>query len=190
MIFLRLYLLTGLIVHKLVWQVTKRRTAGSASPATSDTTAFADLAKAGKATIVILLVAQTLGLQIAPIMSEPHRLQVVGVVIYTLGLAVAILGRLQLGDNWSDIEAARIRPQHAVVSAGVYRYIRHPIYAGDLLSLVGFELALNSWLVLGVAFLLPVVVDRALREERMLAAALPDYVAYCTRTKRFVPYVV
>src|SRR5262249_53521612 len=135
MIFLRLYLLTGLIVHKLVWEVGKRRTAGAASPAPSGATAFADLAKAGKATIVIVLLAQTLGLQIAPIMSEPHYLQVIGVAIYTLGLAVAILGRLQLGDKWSDIEAARILPQHAVVSAGVYRYIRHPIYAGDLLAL-------------------------------------------------------
>ena len=189
MIFLRLYLLVGLVVHKLVWEVRKRRSP-AASPPTSNATAFANLAKAGKGTIVIVLVAQALGLDIAPIMSEPQSLRALGVSIYTLGLAVAILGRWQLGDNWAHIEAARILPRQAVVSAGVYRYVRHPIYAGDLLSFVGFELALNSWLVLGVAFLLPVVVERALREERMLAAALPDYVAYCARTKRFVPYVV
>ena len=60
--------------------------------------------------------------------------------------------------NWSDIETAEVLCEHAVVSHGVYRYVRHPIYIGDIALLVGLELALNSWLVLGALAIAPIVV--------------------------------
>jgi protein-S-isoprenylcysteine O-methyltransferase Ste14 len=98
--------------------------------------------------------------------------------------------RWQLGSNWSDIESARVMPEHAVVSRGIYRYVRHPIYAGDVVMLIGLELALNSWLVLGALALAPVVMRQAIGEERTLRARLPGYAEYCARTKRFIPFVM
>jgi len=80
-------------------------------------------------------------------------LRTVGLLIYLGGLALAIAGRLGLGSNWVDLEDSRVLPRHAVVSSGIYRFIRHPIYTGDLLLLAGLQLALNSWLV--VAVLIP-----------------------------------
>jgi protein-S-isoprenylcysteine O-methyltransferase Ste14 len=77
-----------------------------------------------------------------------------------------------------------------VVAYGVFRYIRHPIYVGDLLLLLGLELSLNSWLVLAVVCMIPGVLRQAVREERMLVIALPGYAAYCARTKRFIPFLV
>ncbi len=80
--------------------------------------------------------------------------------------------------------------EQAVVSNGPYRLIRHPIYVGDLMLLFGLELALNSWLVLGVLLLAPIVLRQAVQEEKKLALALPGYQEYCANTKRFIPFVV
>jgi protein-S-isoprenylcysteine O-methyltransferase Ste14 len=85
---------------------------------------------------------------------------------------------------------AQVGQQQEVVSNGIYRYIRHPIYAGDLLLLFGFELALNSWLVFAIMLLVPVVLRRAVLEEKLLATRLRGYDSYARRTKRFIPFVV
>ena len=81
-------------------------------------------------------------------------------------------------------------PGQSVVERGIYRYIRHPIYTGDLVLLGGLQLALNSWLVLAVAPLAAVVIRRTLAEEALLDQRLAGYRAYCARTKRFIPFVV
>jgi protein-S-isoprenylcysteine O-methyltransferase Ste14 len=187
MIGLRVYLLAGLVAHKLVWEVLKRRDAVSQPP---PATAPLTLIKAAKLVILLGLVAQTMLPDIFPITTAAWPLRLSGVLLYTVGLCVAILGRIGLGRNWSDIEAPRILRQHEVVANGVYRYIRHPIYVGDLLLLLGLQLSLNSWLVVSVGFVIPFVLHRAVREERALSEAVPGYDAYCMRTKRFFPFVV
>jgi protein-S-isoprenylcysteine O-methyltransferase Ste14 len=188
----RFYLLAGLVVHKAVWELFKRRqpVAAPTSPRAREWPGVVAGAKAAKLLVLLGLVAQTLVPEVLPIATDGAPLRPLGLALYTLGLGTALLARMQLGANWADIESARVLPCQTVVSGGLYRYIRHPIYTGDLLLLAGFELSLNSWLVLGVALLIPFVVHSALREERMLRAALAGYDAYCARTKRFVPYVV
>ena len=79
--------------------------------------------------------------------------------------------------------------QPHVVDRGLYRFIRHPIYAGDLLLLAGLELSLNSWLVVGVALLTPVVMWKAMQEEKGLMTSVNGYAEYAQRTRRFVPWV-
>jgi protein-S-isoprenylcysteine O-methyltransferase Ste14 len=96
---------------------------------------------------------------------------------------------VQLGRSWADIEDAGVHSKQRLVDRGLYAFIRHPIYTGDIVMLLGLELALNSWLVLGIVVLAPVVARQAIREEAMLARTLPDYDAYRRRTKRFVPFV-
>ena len=190
MAILRLYLLLGLVAHKLLWEWMKRRRPRRSTA----TNARRRVIRAVKILILVGLVLQTLVPEswVAP-SSLPRDLvatRLAGVVVYTVGLALAMLGRLQLGDNWSDIEAARVAPDHQIVDQGVYRFIRHPIYVGDLLLLIGFELALNSWLVLAALALVPIVLRQAIREERLLVGSLAGYAEYCRRTKRFVPFVV
>jgi protein-S-isoprenylcysteine O-methyltransferase Ste14 len=116
-------------------------------------------------------------------------LQIVGMVIYCVGLATAILGRIQLGANWSNLEDYQVLQEQSLVTHGVYRYIRHPIYTGDFLLLLGLQLALNSWLVLGVLILLPIIIRQTSAEEHLMAHAFPQYNAYRARTKRFIPYL-
>ncbi len=184
---LRAYLLSGLVVHKLVWEIWKRRSPPDRPRKEISGRALA--AKAAKLCILAVIVAQTLLPDLWPLATEPQLLRITGAILYTAGLALAVTARIQLGESWSDIETERARPDQPLVSRGVYRYLRHPIYAGDLLLLFGLELALNSWLVLAVVLLVPVVVRQALREEFLLATVVPGYEDYCRRTKRFIPLV-
>jgi protein-S-isoprenylcysteine O-methyltransferase Ste14 len=187
---LRAYLLAGLVGHKVVWEILKRRQGLASGGPTPSRSVLATLLKAAKVAILAFLVAQTLLPEVLPILEDATPLRILGVPLYTLGLAIAVCGRLQLGDNWADIEAAQVLQHQTVVATGLYRYIRHPIYTGDLIMLLGLELSLNSWLVLGVATLVPYVVRRAVREERMLAERLPGYATYQAATWRFVPFVM
>ncbi len=84
----------------------------------------------------------------------------------------------------------QIQQEQGLVTQGIYQYIRHPIYTGDVLLLLGLELALNSWLVLGVPVIAVIVVWQALAEERVLAQAFPNYREYQTQSKMFIRFVV
>jgi protein-S-isoprenylcysteine O-methyltransferase Ste14 len=199
MLVLRIYLLSGLLAHKAVWEILKRRQKGGIAnfestfrkaEKPSRREVLISAVKAVKIAILLAIAVQTLLPDILPISQEPMLLRIAGTLIYSAGLIIAIRGRTELGTNWSDIEAARVSHQHAVVSNGPYRLIRHPIYVGDLMLLFGLELALNSWLVLGALLLAPVVLGQAVREEKKLVQVLPGYQAYCANTKRFIPFVI
>lgn len=80
---------------------------------------------------------------------------------------------------------------HAVVTTGPYAVVRHPMYAGAIGFVLGAPLLLGSWpgLVLGLIMFMAFGY-RAVREERTLAAQLPDYADYAERVRyRFFPYV-
>jgi protein-S-isoprenylcysteine O-methyltransferase Ste14 len=192
MIFLRAYLLVGLLAHKVLWEVLKRRgNADSVKPVAANPSLTLRLVKGIKMAILLGILVQTvLPWEILPLPFAASPLRLVGIVVYTLGLITAILGRIHLGDSWSDIETPRAGEEVPVVTQGVYSYIRHPIYAGDLLLLLGLELCLHSWLVLGAVALIPVVFTRAVKEEKLLASRLQGYDLYIQRTKRFIPFVV
>lgn len=187
---LRFYLLAGLVAHKAVWELLKRRVQSPTVMARPNRSWRLLLVKAVKIGVLIGLVLQTLLPDILPIIHESALLRSVGVAIYTAGLLTAIIARVQLDRNWSDIENAQILSGQSIISHGLYGYIRHPIYVGDLLLLFGFELSLNSWLVLGVALLTPVILWQATREEKKLASTLPGYDHYRQNTKRFIPFVI
>jgi protein-S-isoprenylcysteine O-methyltransferase Ste14 len=188
---LRIGLFLGMLLHKLVWEVMK------ISP-TTPREAVRKPARFGlksavkllKSFVLLFLVVQTLFLTVFPISPEPLRLQIVGTSIYLIGLSIAILSRFQLGKNWANLEDAQVLPEQSLVQEGIYAYIRHPIYTGDILLVLGLELALNSWLVLIVLPLIVVVVRQTLAEETRLALAFPGYSSYRQKTKMFVPYIV
>jgi protein-S-isoprenylcysteine O-methyltransferase Ste14 len=186
MLILQIYLLAGLLLHKVIWETLKTKAAETPKEPASLTLS---IIKAVKIAILLGVIVQIWLPEILPITSEPFALRVIGVVIYTIGLATAIAARFQLGENWANIETGQVLESQSVVANGVYAYVRHPIYIGDLLLLLGLELALNSWLVLGVLVLAPVVMMKAINEERMLADELPGYEAYRQRSKRFIPFV-
>ena len=148
------------------------------------------LLKLVKIGILLFLIIQTLFLPpIFPIVASPTILITIGLAIYTIGLIIAIIGRVQLGSNWANIEDYQVLQEQRLVQSGLYNVIRHPIYIGDILLVFGLELALNSWLVIGIAPLFVYVNQQAKLEEAALNDVFPEYPAYKNRTKRFIPFV-
>ena len=189
-IYIRIFLFAGLLLHKLVWELLKRQDQTQAKTRMPMRFGIKSIVKAIKMVALFLLIVQTLFLNLLPITNDPGRIEILGIFIYLLGLAVALTGRLQLGKNWVDLEDYRVLPEQKLVQNGIYRYIRHPIYLGDVLLVLGVELALNSWLVIGVVGLLVFVIRQALVEERLLLKSLPGYVDYHRQTKMFIPFII
>jgi protein-S-isoprenylcysteine O-methyltransferase Ste14 len=183
-------LLLGLVFHKLLWEYLKRTETRPQPVRRPSGSAVLHVVKLGKIAALGFLLVQTLWLDVVPISRRPRSVRVIGLILYVLGLATAVAGRVQLGKDWANLEDSRVMQGQALVTDGIYRYVRHPIYTGDLLLLAGLELALNSWLVLVVAIPLVVVARQVGKEEELLGRAFPDYGDYRQRTKRFIPLVV
>ena len=78
-----------------------------------------------------------------------------------------------------------------VISSGPYALVRHPMYLGALIMLLGVAPALGSWFGLFAAIPLAlVIVWRLLDEEEFLARSLPGYSEYRNKVKyRLVPFI-
>jgi protein-S-isoprenylcysteine O-methyltransferase Ste14 len=187
MLLLQIYLLSGLVLHKIIWEVLKKKAAEKPS---ENKSLKLTAVKAVKVAILLGVIVQIFLPNWFPITSDEYSVRVLGTVIYTVGLLTAIAARFQLGDNWANIETGQVLQRQHVVAKGIYAFIRHPIYTGDIFLLLGLELALNSWLVLGVLILAPVVMMKAIKEEEMLTEKLAGYDTYRTQTKRFIPFVI
>jgi len=80
---------------------------------------------------------------------------------------------------------------HSVISTGPYHYVRHPMYAGILVFMLGTSLLLGSWYGVLIGLLIVVIVARrAVLEERTLRAELPGYTIYMQQVQyRLIPYI-
>ncbi len=115
-------------------------------------------------------------------------LYVTGVAVIWLGIALALWSVRTLGRFYRPVVA--IQEAHEVVTTGPYRYVRHPIYAGALLVMLGAGTALGGWLSILVCVLVPLpgYVRRIRVEERVLDASLGDaYQVYAADRPRLVP---
>jgi protein-S-isoprenylcysteine O-methyltransferase Ste14 len=95
-----------------------------------------------------------------------------------------------LGTNWS--RTLELRENHRLVTRGVYRSIRHPMYTGIYLYAVAQGLLLPNWIAGPACFAAFTVMFacRLCAEERMMVDRFgEDYERYRGRTKRLVPWV-
>jgi len=113
-----------------------------------------------------------------------------GVICLVIGLWLLHRSHVDLGTNWSN--TLEIRERHRLVTDGIYRHVRHPMYLALLLYSLGQVLVVFNW-VAGPPFLVAFALLVALRigpEERMMLGKFgKDYDAYRARTKRLVPGV-
>lgn len=111
-----------------------------------------------------------------------------GIFCLALGLWLLYRSHAELGTNWSL--SLEVRDRHQLVTEGIYRRVRHPMYLALLVYASGQALALPNW-VAGPAYLVAFALLVALRlgpEERMMVEEFgADYEAYVARTKRLVP---
>jgi protein-S-isoprenylcysteine O-methyltransferase Ste14 len=115
---------------------------------------------------------------------------VAGVMCFVIGLWLLYRSHADLGTNWSI--TLEVREQHRLITQGVYRRIRHPMYLALVLYSVGHALVIPNW-VAGPSNLIAFTILFALRvraEEKMMVDEFGDeYAAYTARTKRLVPGV-
>ena len=104
-------------------------------------------------------------------------------VLLVAGLAWSVWSVRFLGRNMSVLAQAR-----GVADRGPYRWVRHPLYAGEIVSSLGIAVATNSLAAIAVWLVLcSLQVYRALREEQVLLQALPAYRGYRSRTAALLP---
>ena len=112
----------------------------------------------------------------------------IGVFFCASGIAIAIWARVYIGRNWGMPMSRREDPE--LVTTGPYAFVRHPIYTGMLLALLG------SALVSGILWLVPFVlvcayfVYSAKTEEKHMLQQFPKaYPEYRKRVKALIPFI-
>ncbi|MFL5661365.1 MAG: methyltransferase family protein [Ktedonobacteraceae bacterium] len=118
----------------------------------------------------------------------PAYVALLGDLLVALGLFVDLLVFRENSYGGSSIETVN---DQKVISTGLYARVRHPMYVGVLIMVIGIPLALGSWWGLAVlALTLPVLIWRILDEEELLKKDLPGYREYAQKVRyRLVPYL-
>ncbi len=116
-------------------------------------------------------------------------LAAVGAAVVLGGLGFAIWARVHLGRNWGMPMSLKEEPE--LVTSGPYRLVRHPIYTGILVAVVGTALAVNLLALLVAVIVAAFFFYSASVEERNMTAAFPTtYPAYKAQTKMLIPFVL
>jgi protein-S-isoprenylcysteine O-methyltransferase Ste14 len=106
-------------------------------------------------------------------------------VLLSCGMVWAVWSLRYLDRNLSVFAQAR-----AVVVRGPYRWVRHPLYAGEIVAALGIAIAAGSYVALALwVALCGLQIYRAVREEQVLLLALPAYRSYRRRTAALLPGV-
>jgi protein-S-isoprenylcysteine O-methyltransferase Ste14 len=118
--------------------------------------------------------------------SVPTPICLVGLVLVAVGLSVMMLVVIQ--NNYAAA-TVRVEPGQKLISTGLYGLVRHPMYTGNVIMMVGIPVALGSYW--GLAFVtlgLIVLVSRIRDEEKLLKDELGGYREYTRKVRyRLVP---
>ncbi len=114
--------------------------------------------------------------------------QAIGVLICAAGIAFAILARIHLGRNWGMPMSLKEKPD--LVTTGPYRFVRHPIYTGIAVAMLGSMVTAGSmWLVWFVLFSASFIYSAKKEEKLMLTEFPEEYSRYMKRTKMLIPFI-
>ena len=143
--------------------------------------------------IIVLVMLGSLAFFVFPVLDHrfgwspvPPSVSIVGNVLIVLGyLFIFFVVR----ENSYAASTIQVTEDQRVISTGPYALVRHPMYAGALLLIIGLPLALGSWYgVLGIFGFLPVLIWRLSDEERFLTRNLPGYAEYMSKVRwRLIP---
>jgi protein-S-isoprenylcysteine O-methyltransferase Ste14 len=114
----------------------------------------------------------------------------IAVALVALGLALAIWARRALGDNWSG--TVTVKEGHELVQNGPYRRIRHPIYSGILLMILGTGLAgghVHGLLAFPIA-LVALWLRSRMEETWMVAEFGERYESYRKTSRAIIPFIL
>jgi protein-S-isoprenylcysteine O-methyltransferase Ste14 len=112
-----------------------------------------------------------------------------GLILFFSGLGLAVWARIYLGRNWGMPMTEKQEPD--LVTTGPYRFVRHPIYSGLLLAVLGTALVTNLYWLIALGVVGAYFIYSATVEERLLTRSFPDaYPRYRAATKMLIPFVL
>jgi protein-S-isoprenylcysteine O-methyltransferase Ste14 len=118
----------------------------------------------------------------------PPYAALAGDVLMVLGwIAIFVV----LKENTFASATIELAPDQKVISTGPYALVRHPMYAGALVMLLGIPIALGSWWgLLVIVEMMPALIWRLIDEEQFLAKNLPGYIEYQQKVRhRLIPLI-
>jgi protein-S-isoprenylcysteine O-methyltransferase Ste14 len=116
-------------------------------------------------------------------------LGLIGVALCAFGIGLAIWARCHLGRNWGMPMARKESPE--LITSGPYAAVRHPIYTGIFIAMLGSAIAVSPFWVIPLALFGIYFVYSARKEEKLMLAQFPQqYPQYMSRTKMLVPFVL
>jgi protein-S-isoprenylcysteine O-methyltransferase Ste14 len=114
-------------------------------------------------------------------------LGIFGIALLIVGICLYFISRLTLGRFFS--EAIKIKPEHRLITGGPYRFIRHPIYLGEILYFLSIPVIFGSlYGFIVMLVLVPMLIHRIGVEERVLVTKFgQEYIDYTQKTKKLIP---
>ena len=121
------------------------------------------------------------------IIPQNDAITIIGLLLTAGGLVFAVWARIALGANWSG--TVTIKSGHNLIRRGPYKWIRHPIYTGILLSFLGTILLQGEVRAfVGFAFVLLALYRKARREEKFLSEEFGEgFAEHAKHTGMFLP---
>jgi protein-S-isoprenylcysteine O-methyltransferase Ste14 len=115
--------------------------------------------------------------------------RIAGYALLAAGMLFASWARLFLGGNWSA--SVTLKQDHTLVRSGPYRIVRHPIYTGLLVAMLGTAIAVGELrCFLGVALAAVAWKMKSITEEALMVQQFGDqYTRYRMEVKALVPYI-
>jgi protein-S-isoprenylcysteine O-methyltransferase Ste14 len=116
--------------------------------------------------------------------------QIIGLSITLFGFVVSVAGREYLSSNWSG--KVIIQEKHELIKKGPYKIIRHPIYAGVLVMMIGSSMITgNIFCFIWVIFCFFGLFRKSKQEEELLIKKFGEtYKQYIKETKMMIPYIL
>ena len=115
-------------------------------------------------------------------------LQWLGYAVFIIGSSIAILAAFHLGKNLTPLPKPKDNAE--LVQAGLYRWVRHPIYFGVIVLALGWGLIQQTLLVWIYVLVLMVFFDiKSRKEEQWLCERFPEYPQYQGRVRKLVPWI-
>ena len=112
----------------------------------------------------------------------------IAVILDVVGLSFAVWARLHLGKYWSG--RITLKVDHRVIQTGPYAWVRHPIYSGLILALLGTAISLGTFqALLGFAFIFVSFLRKLTLEENWLRSHVgTEYEIYQKRVRALIPH--
>ncbi|MCA0171444.1 methyltransferase family protein [Bacillus sp. RAR_GA_16] len=124
------------------------------------------------------------------VFNETLFTQLLGLILYGCGIGLRYWGIKELGRFFS--RNVIVERKVDLVSSGPYRLLRHPLYTGLLLTLIGLPIYIGTWggIVLSFLLLVPALLYRIRIEERMLYASVGEtYYEWGKERYRLLPFI-